>query len=359
MSSGIPTKLGSSLNMQGVSVGYGKEDVLSGIDLSLASGEFVALLGSSGCGKTTLMRAIAGFMPARAGQIVLNDRDISKLPPEKRGTAMMFQSYALWPHMTIEQNVGYGLKLRGVGRAEIAAKVDSMLDLVGLRDFKDRKPGALSGGQRQRVALARALSIDPPVLLLDEPLSNLDAGIRSSMRHEIRTLQQRLGLTAIMVTHDQTEAMSMADRIVVLKDGGIAQIGTPEDIYHRPATSYVARFMGAKNEAPVRVTKADGRSVITLEFSDDLAGEPRQLFFRSDAAVLSSHKPDQPDGFHASGRVLSHNYLGSAYRHTIELEGSSVMVDHPHKLAIGSETHVYVSAEFAFLFSQEKVERVA
>src|SRR5207244_4933165 len=221
-------------------------------------GEFIALLGASGCGKTTLLRAVCGFVALASGSIAVGGRDISRLPPDKRNVAMVFQSYALWPHMTVAQNVGYGLKLRGVGRVDIARRIEELLAMLRLEGLAERKVTALSGGQRQRVALGRALAIDPQVLLLDEPLSNLDARIREEVRHEIKTLQQRLGITTVHVTHDRQEAMVMADRIVILDSGRVAQVGMPEEIYNRPNSPFVASFMGANNIVPLRASRGGG-----------------------------------------------------------------------------------------------------
>src|SRR5215218_8979531 len=205
-----------AIEIDSLEVGYGKEPVLRGIDLAVAPGEFIAILGSSGCGKTTLLRTVAGFQKASAGAIRLSGRDVAGLAPEKRGIAMVFQSYALWPHMTVLGNVGYGLRLRGVPKDEIRTRVASVLKMLNLSGLENRKVTALSGGQRQRVALGRALAIEPQILLLDEPLSNLDAKVRIQVRAEIKALQKRLGFTAIHVTHDREEAMTMADRIVVM-----------------------------------------------------------------------------------------------------------------------------------------------
>ena len=235
------------LKVEKMSVGYGTTTVLDNLDLGIEKGEFVALLGSSGCGKTTLLRTIAGFAKPFAGSIRLADRDVTQMPPDKRGMALVFQSYALWPHMTVAQNIGYGLKLQKRSRGDIDARVTEMQDLLGLSGLGNRKPGQLSGGQRQRVALGRALAIDPEILLLDEPLSNLDARIRLTVRHEIRSLQKRLGITAIHVTHDREEAMVMADRIVIMNAGRIEQQGSPEEVYNKPASPFVAAFMGAEN----------------------------------------------------------------------------------------------------------------
>ncbi|QPM91166.1 ABC transporter ATP-binding protein [Pseudooceanicola algae] len=352
--------LGKAITLRGLHLGYDRTDVIADLSLEVRAGEFIALLGASGCGKTTLLRALAGFVPVRQGQILLDDRDLSRTPPETRGMAMMFQSYALWPHMTVAQNIGYGLKLRGAGRAEITRRVAEMAALVGLGELTARKIPALSGGQKQRVALARALAIDPPVLLLDEPLSNLDAGIRVAMRHEIRALQQRLGLTTILVTHDREEAMSMADRVVILNKGQIAQIGTPEQIYHRPANSYVARFMGATNALPVEVRAEAARlaltlpdaSVVTLPRAalhapEGLPTGPAQVMFRSDAAHFD---PDPAEALLLRGKVVQHAYLGSTYRHEVEIGALRLMADASQKRPVGSFVELGVPATALSLF---------
>ncbi|RST79597.1 ABC transporter ATP-binding protein, partial [Aquibium carbonis] len=254
------------VSVEGLSVGYGSTMILDGLDLSIRKGEFVALLGSSGCGKTTLLRAIAGFVKPSAGAIRVDGVNVTQRPPDRRGMALVFQSYALWPHMTVGQNIGYGLKLRGLPRADIDRRVADLQDLLGLDGLGERKPAALSGGQRQRVALGRALAVDPSILLLDEPLSNLDARIRLKVRHDISALQKRLGITAVHVTHDREEAMVMADRIVILDAGRIAQQGAPVDVFNRPASPFVAAFMGAENVIALRGSVGGG--LIAIDASD-------------------------------------------------------------------------------------------
>ena len=224
----------AGLEVTDLEVSYGDTQVLKRISLAVAGGEFVALLGPSGCGKTTLLRAISGFVPVASGRVAVAGREITHEPPDKRGMAMVFQSYALWPHMTTAQNLGYGLKLRRVAKPEIARRVADILAMLKLEGFGERNVTQLSGGQRQRVALGRALAVNPEVLLLDEPLSNLDARIREDVRHEIKALQAKLGITTIHVTHDREEAMVMADRIAILDAGRIAQLGAPEEVYNRP-----------------------------------------------------------------------------------------------------------------------------
>ena len=261
---GIPMEY---LHADAVSVSYGATRVLDRVSLTVARGELVALLGPSGCGKTTLLRSIAGFVVPTEGRIVVDGRDITRLPPEARGTAMMFQSYALWPHMNVAANIGYGLRMRGKPRDEIAKRVGEMLRLLQLEGYGERTIGALSGGQKQRVALGRALAVDPSVLLLDEPMSNLDYRVRLELRHELRALQQRVGITAIYVTHDREEALTLADRIAVIDAGRIAQLGTPDEVFHRPVSPFVAGFMGADNAIDVVRSGADARYSATADVS--------------------------------------------------------------------------------------------
>ena len=232
------------VKLEGINLSFGKTHVLKGIDLQIEPGEFFAFLGPSGCGKTTLLRLIAGFESAQEGRVIIGDQEVSHLPPWRRNLGMVFQSYALWPHMTVRKNVAFGLEERHVPRNEIKERVDMALDLVGLLDLAKRRPSQLSGGQQQRVALARTIVIEPQVLLLDEPLSNLDAKLRVQMRRELRQLQRKLSLTTIFVTHDQEEANTTADRIAVINDGIVQQIGTPMELYDRPANLFVANFFG-------------------------------------------------------------------------------------------------------------------
>src|SRR6266478_1273041 len=237
----------SYLSIEALTVSYGATRVLDNVSLGVERGEMIALLGSSGCGKTTLLRSIAGFVLPESGTISIDGKDITRLPPEARETAMMFQSYALWPHMSVADNIAYGLRMRGWKKDAMAARVEDMLKLLQLEGFESRSVTQLSGGQRQRVALGRALAVDPTLLLLDEPMSNLDYKVRLELRHELRALQQRIGITAVYVTHDREEALTLADRIAVIDAGRVVQFGTPEEVFHRPASAFVAGVMGADN----------------------------------------------------------------------------------------------------------------
>ena len=341
-----------SLEIRDASVFYGASQVLDRVSLNAAGGEFIALLGASGCGKTTLLRAICGFIGLATGAIIVGGRDVKRLSPDKRNIAMVFQSYALWPHMTVAQNIGYGLKLRHAGRAEIAARIDELLAMLRLDGLGERKVTALSGGQRQRVALGRALAVNPQILLLDEPLSNLDARIREDVRHEIKTLQQELGITTVHVTHDRQEAMVMADRIAILDAGRITQIGTPEEIYNRPASPFVASFMGAGNILPLRL-RSDGM----VEIDVDVRGSgtaidvsllpiarlpecrrdmPVNAHFRSEDARLCG-PGDIVDGcLVLAGEILQCSYPGGFYRYAVRVGPQwQYLVDDPRRLTIG------------------------
>jgi iron(III) transport system ATP-binding protein len=252
------TSSSSFLSLRGIGKSFGATRVLDGIDLDIEPGEFVCLLGPSGCGKTTLLRIVCGIERADSGQILLGGQDIAGLPPAARGFGVVFQSYALFPNLTAAQNIAYGLHPTGALAREMAKRSREMLDLVGLTAHADKYPVQLSGGQQQRIALARALAPNPRLLLLDEPLSALDAQVRASLRSEIRALQKRLGIVTIMVTHDQEEALSMADRVVLMHNGRIEQAGTPDELYRQPRTRFVAGFVGRMNMLPATVL-ADGK----------------------------------------------------------------------------------------------------
>nr|WP_042184483.1 ABC transporter ATP-binding protein [Kibdelosporangium sp. MJ126-NF4]CEL16329.1 ABC transporter ATP-binding protein [Kibdelosporangium sp. MJ126-NF4]CTQ94253.1 ABC transporter ATP-binding protein [Kibdelosporangium sp. MJ126-NF4] len=240
----------TELELDGVSRSFGSVAALDGLSLTIAGGEFVALLGPSGCGKSTALNCLAGLLPLTGGRITLDGERVDTTPAERRGFGMVFQNYALFPHLSVERNVAFGLRMRGVAKDEIRTRVREALELVHLDHLARSHPGQLSGGQQQRVAIARAVVLRPPLILMDEPLSNLDAKLRTEMRTEIKRLHQELGLTTVYVTHDQEEALSLADRLVLMKDGRVLQIGTPQELYARPGTPFVADFMGLRNRIP-------------------------------------------------------------------------------------------------------------
>jgi ABC-type Fe3+/spermidine/putrescine transport system ATPase subunit len=263
----------SELRLQNLTIRYGKVTALDGLDLVIRDGELVTLLGPSGCGKTTTLRSVSGFLSPERGEIYIGARRVTDIPPERRGIGLVFQNYALWPHMTVNQNLAFGLEMRRLPAAVIAEKVRSVLGVVKLEGFGDRYPRQLSGGQQQRVALARAIVLEPDILLLDEPLSNLDALLREQMRFEIAQIHKRLGITTMYVTHDQTEAMVISDRIVVLNNGRIMQQGSPQEIYLRPANKFVAGFMGTTTFVSGAVASVRGeRCVIRTADGLELVG---------------------------------------------------------------------------------------
>lgn len=314
----------ADLSIQGLTVRYGPVAALSDLDLDITSGELFVLLGGSGSGKTTLLRTLGGFIDPSAGRILLGDQDITRLPPHRRPVNTTFQSYALFPHMTVADNVAFGLRRQGVPKPEIAQRVATLLDLVRLRDFAGRKPDALSGGQRQRVALARALAPRPRLLLLDEPLSALDRSLREQTRQELLRIQAQTGTTFIMVTHDQDEALAMATRIGLLENGRLAQIGTPADLYERPASRYVAAFMGNDNVfaatrlAPDRV-EIDG--VGPLQTANPVPTTPFWIAIRPERLRLA-----QADTLNsAAGTILTAAYFGDSADYAVRLDAGATL----------------------------------
>ena len=315
----------SRLGLDRVGKRYGHSVAVEDFSLDVAQGELVVLLGPSGCGKTTTLRMVAGFVAASAGDILLDGQSILGLPPHKRDLGLVFQSYALFPHLTVARNVAFGLEMRGVGRAARESRVADMLRLARLEALADRFPRQLSGGQQQRVALARALAIEPRVLLLDEPLSNLDAALRADVGRDIRLLQRSSGLTTVMVTHDQDEAMAMADRLVVMRDGRVQQVGTQEDLYERPLTPFVAGFIGRSNMLSgslldgrimeVGGGEADGAA---LQLAGVFAGSGRcTLALRPERLSLGPQGGQGPGT--APGVVELASYLGATREHLVRL----------------------------------------
>jgi putative spermidine/putrescine transport system ATP-binding protein len=303
----------AELSLEAVTKRYGDFHAVRDVTLKVAEGEFLVLLGPSGCGKTTTLRMIAGFIEPTGGSIRLGGRDITRLPPWQRNAGLVFQSYALFPHLTVAQNVSFGLEMRKVAQAEMATKVDEALRLVRLAHLGDRLPRQLSGGQQQRVALARALAFRPDILLLDEPLSNLDAKLRQEVRVEIRELQRKLGLTTVMVTHDQEEALTMADRLVVMNGGAIRQAGSQRDLYERPADRFVAGFVGRSTFltgaiAETGLFKTTGGLIVRCIHPADLQG-PATLAIRPERITVSPKARDALDN-QFTGVVEIVSYLG-------------------------------------------------
>ena len=316
----------AGVDVQSVSFGYGATRVLEDVSLTVRKGEFFAFLGPSGSGKTTLLRLIAGFGQPERGRIMIGGRDATRLPPWDRNVGLVFQSYALWPHMTVGENVSFGLEQRRMGRAERDRRVRAALDLVGLARLIDRRPAQLSGGQQQRVAIARTLAIEPEVLLLDEPLSNLDAGLRAGVRAELVELQRRLGLTTILVTHDQEEANAATDRMAVLNEGRVLQVGAPTELYDRPANRFVAGFLGTANMLEGELA-ADGFHAggLVLPVAEAAAPGRATLALRPQAITLLR------EGGAIRARVLRAEFLGGHVRYTLEAgEGLRLVAEEPH-----------------------------
>ena len=325
--------LSPTLQVQALVRRYSANSTVGPISFDVGQGEFFSLLGPSGCGKSTTLRCIAGFERADAGQIILDGRAIERMPPHRRDVGLVFQSHALFPHLSVRQNVAFGLEVHKVPKAEIARRVDDSLALVELAGFADRMPHQLSGGQQQRVALARSVVMEPPLLLLDEPMSSLDLKLRVQMRDELRSLQRRLGTTTVFVTHDQTEALALSDRIAVLSAGRIEQVGTPQDIYQRPASRFVAQFVGLSNlmDGDVRgrregsdfVTEAGLRLVSATTVPP---GAPVAALIRPERLLLgaSGAPPTAPNNFLAQVQQIT--YLGEDAQFRLLVEGRQTML---------------------------------
>jgi putative spermidine/putrescine transport system ATP-binding protein len=335
-----------SLDIENIAAHYGTTQVLKDLSLSVKAGELVSLLGSSGCGKTTTLRLVAGFLTPTSGNIRLGDRDLTRLPAHARDIGLVFQNYALFPHLTVIENVAFGLKQRKIDAAERQRRAKAMLERVGLTGFADRLPGALSGGQKQRVALARALVIEPPLLMFDEPLSNLDAKLRVDMRVEIRKLQRANGTTSLYVTHDQEEAFSISDRVAIMSAGRIMQLDTPETLYQRPANAFVARFVGFENLIPMQVTarnsgivSAEAPGGATFSLSEAKLGAIPDRFVlatRADGLTV------QRQGLGMPVELGLRTYLGRAYQY--QASGSAGDL-----VANGSLSDPLEAGEHAFL----------
>ncbi|MFQ5765630.1 MAG: ABC transporter ATP-binding protein [Rhodospirillales bacterium] len=325
--------------IENLSLAFGTTEVLKGVNLEIEPGEFFTFLGPSGSGKSTLLRAIAGFGPVPDGRILIDSDDVTRLAPWDRNVGMVFQSYALWPHMTVRKNVAFGLEERKVPATEIHGRVDAALELVGLRAFADRRPSQLSGGQQQRVALARTIVVEPRVLLLDEPLSNLDANLRIQMRREILDLQRELKLTTIFVTHDQEEANTTSDRIAVLNDGIIQQVGSPVELYDNPVNRFVAHFLGTANLLDGRVETADGGvrfraddgTTIPLAGDGHAEGGAIAMFRPQSLTIREAAGAAAADGATLKGRVQHREFLGNLIRYAVAVGESVILVDDTHQ----------------------------
>jgi putative spermidine/putrescine transport system ATP-binding protein len=293
-----------TLELEGVARSFGGQTALRDLNLSIRSGEFIALLGPSGCGKSTALNCLAGLLPLTGGRILMDGKQIDQLPPEKRGFGMVFQNYALFPHLSVEKNIAFGLEMRNVPKAEIKKRVAEAIELVQLGPHASKLPGQMSGGQQQRVAIARAVVLRPPLVLMDEPLSNLDAKLRLEMRTEIRRLHQSLGLTTLYVTHDQEEALSLADRLVVLRLGEVQQVGTPQDLHEHPVNWHVADFMGYRNLLDGVVERVQGPAVTVSVLGTTLTGSAKDRLQAGDAVKVGLRPEDfeiAPEGTATEG----------------------------------------------------------
>jgi len=327
------------ISIKNVGLSFGDTEVLKGVNLEIKPGEFFAFLGPSGSGKSTLLRAIAGFGPTPTGQILIGDTDVTSMQPWQRNVGMVFQNYALWPHMTVQENVAFGLEERKVPKSEIAVKVQQALELVDLANLSNRRPSELSGGQQQRIALARTVVVEPKVLLLDEPLSNLDANLRVQMRRDILKLQQKLGLTTIFVTHDQEEANTTADRMAVLSNGVIQQVGAPMDLYDAPVNRFVANFIGSANiidgsianDAAGNTTRFVSDQGLSLDLTTPASGKV-SLIFRPQNTFLLGDQDTVDNGIRLSGHIVYREFLGSLIRYGIDVQGHLLSVDEMHSI---------------------------
>ena len=338
------------IRVQGVTKRFGPFIAVDNVDLQIYKGELFSLLGGSGCGKTTLLRMLAGFETPTSGTIYIDGTEMTNVPPYDRPVNMMFQSYALFPHMTVEQNVGYGLKRDGIGKGDIAMRVDEMLSMVELSPFKKRKPHQLSGGQRQRVALARALVKQPKVLLLDEPLGALDKRLREQTQFELMNIQDQLGITFVVVTHDQEEAMTLSTRIAVMDEGKFVQVGTPTEIYESPETRFIANFIGSANMFEGRVTEDGADHVIVRASEQDIEfyidhgvsikeGTKVWVAVRPEKIKISK-SPAEPGPNQMKGIVHDVGYLGNISTYRVDSgNGKIIEVTHPNQSRPKGDQH--------------------
>jgi sn-glycerol 3-phosphate transport system ATP-binding protein len=355
----------ANISIRNVRKSYGKDEVVHGVNLEIANGEFIVILGPSGCGKSTLLRMIAGLESITTGDISIAGTIVNTLEPRERGCAMVFQNYALYPHMTVEANIGYALKVAGLPKAERLARVQAVAASVGLSDYLDRRPGQLSGGQRQRVAMARAIIREPKVFLFDEPLSNLDAKLRVQMRHEIRRIHNRIHATSVFVTHDQQEGMTLADRLVVMNKGVIEQVGTPEEIYDRPASTYVGGFIGSPamnflsgevSAAHSAVMLGDGNWVeIAASFAAHNAGKLVQIGLRPEAlSIVGAGR----GGFDATFEFAEELGSGRLFHFQFEDLMIAVLSSDKPALEVGAKVGIKVAPSAVHLFAADTGKRL-
>jgi ABC-type Fe3+/spermidine/putrescine transport system ATPase subunit len=327
------------IRLENVSIKYGSLEVVKPMSLEIGAGEFFTLLGPSGCGKTTTLRAIAGFVPVATGRVIIADQDVTDIPAERRDVGIVFQNYALFPHMSVAENVAFGLKVARRSRGDIAKEVARILEATGIAEHRAKKPAALSGGQQQRVAIARSLVMGTQVLLFDEPLSNLDAKIRENMRREIKALQRDLGFTAVFVTHDQEEALSMSDRLLVFNNGQIEQIGTARELYEKPATPFVCEFVGSANQIGPKLSARLG-----------LNSHSRAFLRPENIAIVESTDPDA-----IKAKVTDVDYVGPLTRLDVLVEGEPLHLqafsaDAAVQLAPDATVHLRINASAAKVF---------
>ncbi|MDR7520189.1 MAG: ABC transporter ATP-binding protein [Armatimonadota bacterium] len=353
----------AAVSLEDITKYYDSQAAVDHLSLSVEPGSFTTLLGPSGCGKTTLLRLVAGFIRPDLGDIKIDGRSVVDLPPYRRPTATVFQEYALFPHLTVFENVAYGLRLRRLPPAEVRRRVEAALDLLNISGLEGRSPGSLSGGQQQRVALARALVVEPRVLLMDEPLSNLDAKLRSAVRSELKALHRRLGITTVYVTHDQEEALFLSDWIAVIRSGRLVQYGAPQEIYERPVDPFVADFVGQANFLDGTVVACEAGEVTVAVDGTPLriqgavplgVGQRVRLAVRP-AVLELSHLPP-PDGNALPGTIRFTSYLGQTSRHFIMLGDSSVIVDRPAgpPLPPGAAVYVVIPRHQCWIFTDAR-----
>lgn len=359
--------MSSSVSIKNVTKKFGEVKAVNNASIEIKKGEFFTLLGSSGCGKTTLLRTIAGFYTQEEGSIYFGEQKIDDVPAHKRNIGMVFQNYAIFPHMTVSENVAYGLKARNVPKAEMEKRVSAALDMVQLGHLKDRQPSDMSGGQQQRVALARAIVIEPGILLMDEPLSNLDAKLRLKMRNDIKKLQTNLGITTIYVTHDQQEALAVSDRIAVMDKGIIQQIGTPQEIYMHPANKFVANFIGTTNFISGEIIKKEGKSFISICEKDI----PLDLTSGYIGSAIYSIRPegvflvDKGDVDVVEGKITNATFLGDFINYEVELSSKQIIEVNEYSAqnvrakSVGENVGVKISPSKAVIFNESGEEVIS